>query len=396
MTPYEEARRLVLDGVVALPPVRLPVVDALGLVAAEEVVAVEQVPPFDNTAMDGFAVRASDTPGRLRVVGFLPAGGTAGVPVGPGEAVRIMTGAPMPNGADAVVMVERTTVEGDEVVVEEVPPGEAVRRAGSDVRPGDVVVGLGTALTPGHLGVLVSVGAVDVAVHPRPRVGVLSTGDELRGPGEPLGEGQIRDSNRPTLLSLVRENGFEPVDLGTVADDADAVEAAIRAGVERCDGVLTSGGVSMGDLDHVKAVLTRIGDPARWLQVAIKPAKPLSHAVVDGTPVLGLPGNPVSSMVSFELFARPVLRRLAGHPHDRLFRPPVAGVAGEALRRRSDGKVHFVRVAVEVDNGRLVARSAGGQGSHHLAAMAAADALAVLHDGDGVDLGEEIALLLLR
>lgn len=396
MTPLDEARRLVLDGVTALPATRMPLADAVGAVAAEPVVAADPVPPFDNTAMDGYAVRADDTPGRLRVVGFLAAGTASGVTVGPGEAVRIMTGAPMPPGADAVVMVERTATHGDEVEVGGVPEGEAVRRAGSDVRPGDVVLLPGTELTPGHLGVLVSVGAADVVVHRRPVVGVLSTGDELVDPGRRLGEGQIRDSNRPTLLGLVRESGFEAIDLGTVVDDPDAVERAIRDGVDRCDAVLTSGGVSMGDLDHVKAVLGRIGDPARWLQVAIKPAKPLSHALVGGVPVIGLPGNPVSSMVSFELFARPVLRRLAGHPDHRLHRPAVVGVAADGLRRRPDGKTHLVRVAVTVEEGRYVARSAGGQGSHQLTAMAAADALAVLPDGEGVPAGSDVALLLLR
>jgi molybdopterin molybdotransferase len=341
-------------------------------------------------------VRAVDTAGapvELDVVGFIAAGSAGGVPVGPGQAARIMTGAPMPPGADAIVMVECTEDLGERVRIGiEVEVGTAVRPAGDDLQPGDAVVDAGTVLTPAHLGLLATVGRSTVRVVRRPRVGVLSTGDELVDGDAPLGPGQIRDSNRPTLLALVRQAGFDAVDLGTARDDEATITAAIQGAVRTCDALITSGGVSMGDLDYVKVVLDRIGD-MRWMQIAIRPAKPLAFGTVHGRPVFGLPGNPVSSAVSFELFARPGLRKLAGH--STLLRPPVTAAAGEALDRRPDGKVHFVRVVATVDAGRYVVRSAGGQGSHQLAGLAAANALAVLPDGDGVAAGGAVEVLLL-
>jgi molybdenum cofactor synthesis domain-containing protein len=399
----EEAQAHVLSRVPGpLPAEPAPVDPGLaGRVAAAEVVAGEAVPPFANSAMDGFAVRAVDTeaaPVVLRVTTTTLAGHGPAGEVGPGEAVRIMTGAPVPPGADAVVPVERTAPEGDDKVrIDAVAAvGEHVRGAGEDVRAGDVVLTPGTALTAGHVGVLRTIGVAAVPVVRRPRVGVLSTGDELvEDPGAVLEPGQIRDSNRATLLALVAAAGAEPVDLGLARDDAAAIEDGLRRGASSCDAVLTSGGVSMGVVDLVKEVLDDIGD-MRWMQIAIKPAKPFAFGVVGGTPVFGLPGNPVSSMVSFELLARPALRRLAGHPDDRLHRARVAAVAPNGLARRPDGKVHYARVVVSVgDGGRLVARSAGGQGSHQLSAMAAANALAVLPDGDGVPAGGDVGVLLL-
>jgi molybdenum cofactor synthesis domain-containing protein len=374
--------------------------------------AEASVPPFANTAMDGFAVRAADTAGapvRLRVVGTLPAGhDPAGLHVGPGEAVRIMTGAPLPDGADAIVMVERTSiVEGggdgvgagsDEVVeVEvEVPVGNHVRAAGEDLQPGQEVFPAFTTLTAGHLGVLASLGMRRVPVFPRVRVGVLSTGDELVDGPDELRPGQIRDSNRHTLLALLRDAGCEPVDLGLVRDDLDAVRSAITGALESCDALVTSGGVSMGDFDEVKKVLVDLGagDDA-WMQVAIKPAKPLAFAVVGEKPIFGLPGNPASSMVSFELFARPALRQLMGHPEPR--RPKLLAVADEALRRSPDGKLHLVRVQGRFakEDGRLHVRSAGGQGSNLLGSMARANALALVPDGDGIEAGGDVQVLLL-
>ena len=370
--------------------------DALGRVLAEPVVAGHDVPPFANTAMDGYAVRAADTVGapvRLDVVGTLSAGSAPDVEVGPGQAVRIMTGAPMPAGADAVVMVERTSTSDDRSVVTietAASPGDHVRRAGDDISAGQTVFEPGDELTPGHLGVLASLGFERVRVVPPARVGVLSTGDELVAGPAPLRPGQIRDSNRPTLLALVQETGCVPVDLGTVGDDEAAIRKAVEDGLARCDALVTSGGVSVGDFDYVKAVLTALtlDGPGRmdWWQVAVRPAKPLAFGVVGGKPVFGLPGNPVSSMVSFELFARPALRRMTGHR--QVLRPEVVAVADEPLRRRPDGKVHLVRVvATHGDDGRLHVRSSGGQGSHLLRAMAMANALAVLPDGDGVEAG---------
>jgi molybdenum cofactor synthesis domain-containing protein len=289
-------------------------------------------------------------------------------------------------------MVERTRTDGDVVVVEEeAAVGDHVRRAGDDLRPGQVVVDAGTVLGPAHLGVLASLGYERVPVFPRPRVGVLSTGDELVVGHVDLRPGQIRDSNRPTLLALARQSGFTAVDLGLVADDEVAIAAAVERGLTTCDALVTSGGVSVGDFDYVKAVLDRLGTMRSW-QVAIKPAKPLAFGVVAGKPVFGLPGNPVSSMVSFELFARPALRRMGGHRE--LFRPQIEAVAEEALERRPDGKLHLARVTARRDErGRLLVRPVGGQGSHQLAAAAQADALALLPDGDGVAAGAPVRVM---
>lgn len=376
----------------------MPVPDALGLVLAEPVTATEAVPPFANTAMDGFAVRAADTAGapvQLDVVETIAAGHAPAVEVGPGQASRIYTGAPMPAGADAVVMVERTEAVGDQRVrVDlEVTAGDHVRPAGDDLTPGTTVFEPGTVLGAGHLGVLCSVGVEAVLAHRRLTVGVVSTGDELVEGARPLQPGEIRDANRRTLLALAGQAGCDVVDLGIVADTDAAITAAIRRGVAECDAVLTSGGVSMGDIDLVRVVLDRIGD-MRWMQVAIKPAKPFAFGLVDDVPVFGLPGNPVSSMVSFELFGRPALRAAMGHTD--LDRPIVLAVADEDLTRRVDGKTHFARVAAaHGSDGRVHVRSAGGQGSHQLSAMAAANALAVLPDGEGVAAAGDVEVLLL-
>jgi molybdopterin molybdotransferase len=294
----------------------------------------------------------------------------------------------MPVGADAVAMVEWTTVEGDCVCIDrEVSEGDAVRGAGEDLQPGDLVFEAGVELTPGHLGVLASIGRYEVEVVARPKVGVFSTGDELIEGSQELGPGQIRDSNRHTLIALVERDGFEAVDLGMIPDDEAAIEAAVRRGVGECDALVTSGGVSMGDYDYVKAVLSRIAD-MRWMQVAIKPAKPLAFGLVDGTPVFGLPGNPVSSMVSYELFARPGIRKMSGH--SVLHRPRLSGVSGQAWTRGPDGKTHFVRTRIDAGDGTFRVISAGGQGSHQLTAMAGADALAVLPDGPGAAAGDDL------
>ena len=395
MIDVESARRVILAACPVLAPRPLPLLEALGCVTAGPVVAGHDVPSFTNSAMDGFAVRALDTPGTLEVVATTPAGAPPAAGVGPGQAVRIMTGAAVPPGADAVVMVERTSPAGEAKVAIEVAAstGEHLRLPGEDLRAGQVLFEPGTELAPGHLGALASVGTETVEVVPPARVGVLSTGDELvSGPGA-LRPGQIRDSNRPMLLALVAQAGCVPVDLGTAPDDEAAISAAIERGVAECDAILTSGGVSVGDFDYVKTVLDRLGQ-MHWWQVAVKPAKPLAFGGVGGMPVFGLPGNPVSSLVSFELFARPALRQMTGHRE--LFRPEVPAVADEPLRRRPDGKLHLVRVVASTDEeGRVHVRSSGGQGSHLLRAMALANALALLPDGDGVDAGDTVKAMLL-
>jgi molybdenum cofactor synthesis domain-containing protein len=403
LLPLAEARAWVLAERRALEPRRLALRDALGCVTAAPVVARDAVPPFANTAVDGYALRACDVesvPATLAVVGTVLAGCYRDAPVGPGEAVRIMTGAPMPPGADAVCMVEWTSSSADGSLVtiaRRVVAGEAVRRAGEDVTAGQEVFPAGTTLTPGCLGVLAGLGETAVLAHPRPRVGVLSTGDELYEGLDPLPKGAIRDTNRAALLALVEQSGFAAVDLGVVRDDDAALRNALLDGAARCDALLSSGGVSVGDRDVVKSVLAEISEGTmRWMQVAVRPAKPFAFGEIgpDATPVFGLPGNPVSAMVSFELYARPALRKMAGH--ERLGRPQVLAVADEPLRRRPDGKLHLQRVvAAHGPDGRVHVRSAGGQGSHQLHAMALANALALLPDGDGAVVGGTVQVMLL-
>ena len=396
-----DAQAHVLGACTALPPVTAPLADALGRVTAAPLRALEDVPPFINTAVDGFAVRAADTiaaPVILSVVGTIAAGAAPDVPVGEGEAVRIMTGAPVPDGADAIVMVEDTEPvdDGGKVrVTRSVRVGDALRHIGDDVRVGDLLFPAGTVVRPAMLGVLASVNHRSLEVYPPARVAVLSTGDELVSDGGPLRPGQIRESNKTMLLGAVGEAGCEIVDLGVVRDDEDALEEVLRTAARDCDAVVTSGGVSMGDYDVVKAVLSRIAD-MRWMQIAIKPAKPFAFGLLDGTPVFGLPGNPVSSIVSFELLARPALRKMMGHGPATAGRPAVLAVADEGLPRRPDGKVHFQRVhgAFGAD-GRWHVRSTGPQGSHQLAATAVANGLAVVGDGDGVAAGGDVEVLLL-
>lgn len=403
----DEARAWVVGNCTPRPIVDVPLADALGCVLAEPVVSTEAVPPFANTAMDGYAVQAADTIGApidLEVIGTIPAGAEPNVTVRSGTAVRIMTGAAMPPGADAVVpveKVERTSPEATSVrILATATSGDCVRPAGEDVGAGQPLFDPGTELTPGHLGVLASIGATTVRARRRLRVGVLSTGDELIAAPTPLRIGQIRDSNRHTLLGLVSRLGMEPVNLGLARDDVDEIETKVLEAVASCDALVTSGGVSMGDFDFVKAVLDRLsqaqGTPMRWMQIAIKPAKPLAFGVIRGVPVFGLPGNPVSCMVSFELFARPGLRRMLGHPSERQEHQPILGVADEDLRRSPDGKTHFARVRADFGaDGRLHVRSSGGQSSNLLRAMADANALAVLPDGPTIAAGSPVHVLVL-
>jgi molybdopterin molybdotransferase len=407
--PLAEAQQRILGAIAPLPPRGVPLADARGLVLAREVIAGEMVPPFSNTAMDGFAVRAADTAGaspaspvELRIVGEVAAGYAPTNAVGVGEAIRIMTGAPIPGGADAIVMVEETRANGGTVaVLRDATVGDHVRHAGGDLQIGQPVFAPGTVLTPAHLGVLASLDVAEVWCHPRPRVGVCSTGDELVVAG-PLAPGLIRDSNRPMLLAVLAEAGCDAVDYGIAPDNEETLTATITRAVDECDALVTSGAVSMGDYDFVKVVLERLaaerpGSTYDWMKIAIKPAKPLAFAAIGGVPVFGLPGNPVSSRVSFELLARPALRRLAGH--SRVLPEMVFAVAATPLRRRPDGRVHFDRVQVRYEaagaSGGYVCERSGVQASNVLSGMAAATGLAVLADGEGADAGETVPVILL-
>jgi molybdenum cofactor synthesis domain-containing protein len=394
-----DAQGVVLGACSPLTPVETVATDAVGLVLADDVAAGEDVPPFANSAVDGYAVIAGDTtaaPVELIVAGELAAGAPPPTaPLAPGQTFRIMTGAPIPRGADAVVMVEDSELLDAEKVRlnSAVGSGTSVRAAGDDVRRGDVVFRAGTVVTPAVLGVLASINAQSVRAYPPARVAVMSTGDELVTDGGPLAPGQIRETNQTMLAPLLRASGCIVRTFGVVPDDEATLERTLRTAAESADAIVTSGGVSMGDYDVVKAVLGRIAE-MHWMQVAIKPAKPFAFGTIDEVPVFGLPGNPVSSFVSFELLARPALRRMMGHTEP--FRPTVRAVADSGLRRRPDGKIHLVRViATFGDDGRLHVEPVSAQGSHQLAATALANALAVVEDGDGISPGADVPTMLL-
>ena len=406
MTPLHDVRTMVLAACAVGAPVQVTRQVAAGLVLASDVVSGENVPPFANTAVDGYAVRSSDlhtVPVELHVVGELAAGAAPSIAVAPGTAIRIMTGAPLPEGCDAVVMVEDTERVGSDSVRihKSVPAGSAFRLAGSDVAIGDTVIAAGTQVTPMVEGVLASVNAKTVSVYPRISVGVISTGDELVDDGSALQIGQIRESNRLMLLRLVAEAGATPVDLGIIRDDEPALEHALRTAVNErsCDVIITSGGVSMGDYDVVKAVLSRIAN-MQWFQIAMKPAKPFAFGTLANdrgvnVPIFGLPGNPVSSLMSFELIARPALRNMMGFGAAS-HRPEVMAITDEDIVRHEDGKIHFDRVrAAWGSDGRVHVRRTGAQGSHQLASTSVANALIAVPDGNGLRTGDEVVVTFL-
>ncbi len=411
---------------------RLGLLEALGRVLVEDVPADIPIPPFDNTSMDGYAVRAADVatatashPITLRVLGEVAAGHVAERPSGPGEAYRILTGAPLPAGADAIVPYEHTDGRGfggwsgseapaigerEVRIFRAVEAGENVRYAGEDQRPGQVVVRAGAIVRPAEVGVLASLGRTQAWVYRRPRVAVLSTGDEVVPVDQRLGPGQIRNANSWALLALIRHYGGQPIDLGIAPDRPEAVRERLLAGVAQgADLLLTSGGVSMGDRDVVKGVLKEEGEIAFW-SIDLRPGKPLAFGRLRGVPILGLPGNPVSSMVTFELFARPALLRLAGQRHWR--KVELQAQALQPITNRS-GRENFMRGVVArrdapsgTPDGRpggaadgasdWVVRLTGEQGSGILTSMARANALVRIPKArTRVEAGEHVTVLML-
>ncbi len=419
MISVEEARQRILAHVTALEAAATPLLDAPGQVLAVDVRGGFNIPPLDNTAMDGYAVRAQDTEGAtpetprtLRVVGYLPAGSIFDGEVGPGDAVRIMTGAPMPRGADTIVPFEETDEQDDEhrelhwkshprdrVRIDVTArPGANIRRAGEDVREGDLVLRAGTVIGPAQVGVLASLGLAEVQAIRRPRVAVLSTGDELLRPGQPLEPGKIYDSNAYGLAAQVRSYGGVPLMLEIAADTVEALTARIHEGIADADMLVTSAGVSRGDFDIVKDVLAREGEVDFWT-VRMKPGKPLAFGLfrADGgrtVPHLGLPGNPVSAMMTMELFGRPAIFTMLGKPQ-AWERPVVRAVSADRIAN-SDGRRFYARAVVTFEHGRYIARLSGRQGSGVLTSMAFANGYAVCpEDVAVIEAGEECDVILI-
>lgn len=396
-----EALAAVLAEVEPLGAETVFALDALGRVLAEPVVSDRSLPPADNSAMDGWALRAADAaaarpeaPAALRIAYEVAAGGAAPRALGPGEAARIFTGAPIPPGADTVVRQEDAAREGASVRIRVAPaPGDHVRRAGEDVRAGDTVLGPGTRLGPAQLGVLASLGRTVVSVAARPRVAILSGGDELVEPDGDPGGGRIVASNSWTLSAQCRELGAEPRYLGIARDDPADLERRLRAGL-RADVLVSSAGVSVGDRDHVRDVLAVLGCRLIFWGVRMKPGYPLVFGRFDPGPlVFGLPGNPVSALVTFEEFVRPALLRMLGHA--AIFRPRLVARAAHALRKPA-GRLHFVRVVLERRDGAVWARETGNQSSGVLTSAARAHGLLVFPaEATAIAAGEEAVVQVL-
>ena len=409
MLSVEDARAQMLDGLTPLATEEVTLEDALHRVVADTIVSQTTLPPWDNSAMDGFAVRSSDLarPATLRVIGEVAAGAAPSVTVESGTTVRILTGAQIPTGSDAVVPVEDTDaapgvadLPAAVAIRKAVTAGAHIRRAGSDLRAGQRILDPGTELTPAALAVAAAGGHATLPVHGRPRVAVLATGDELVAAGATLGAAQIPDSNTPGLLAAARDAGADTRSLGIARDTFESVRAALLEGLAWADVIVASGGVSVGAHDVVKDAFASVGRIDLW-RIAVQPGKPLAfgRALATGRTgdvlLFGLPGNPVSSLVTFELFVRPVLRRLAGHA-DVIGRETVTATLNDAVRK-APGRRAFIRVRLEHDGASWRASLAGGQESHMLSALAAADGLAIIPETvDSVAAGTTVEVLRLR
>jgi molybdopterin molybdotransferase len=383
---FEQARERILN---AIAPItarqRLALRDALGRILAEDIISPLDVPPATNSAMDGYAVIAEDLPAtgtaRLRIAGQALAGQPYGGQVARGECIRIMTGAVMPEGADSVVIQEDVSLDGEQIVVGTGHrAGQNIRLAGEDLARGAVALARGHRIKPADLGLLASLGFAEVDVYRRPRVAFLSTGDELRGVGTPLAAGEIYDSNRYTLFGALERLGMEVHDMGVVPDEPGALEAAFRQAARRNDVVISTGGVSVGEADHTRVILDRLGKVAFW-RIAIRPGRPLAFGHIDNALFFGLPGNPVAVMVTFYQLAQPALLRLAGAASITRRRFRVKAL--EALRKRP-GRTEFQRGRLETGpDGTLGVRLTGAQGSGILRSMSVGDCFVVLEDERG-------------
>ncbi|MCX5887636.1 MAG: molybdopterin molybdotransferase MoeA [Proteobacteria bacterium] len=400
MISVEEALKLILDTTPLLGMEKVDIITALGRVIGENIYSPSDIPPFDNSAMDGYAVKSEDTKGAsknhpavLTVIEDLPAGYVAKGKIKKGEAIRIMTGAPLPQGADSVVMVEETEASGDKVkIFNEAETNQHIRKAGEDVKKGELVIPQGTVLRPAAIGMLASLKRSFVSVYQRPLVSILCTGDELVDVDGELKAGQIVSSNSYTLASQVNECGGILLLLGIARDRKDELEQKFREGL-RADVIISSAGVSVGDYDLVKGVLQDLGMEMKFWKVAMRPGQPLAFGTIGGKPTFGLPGNPVSSMVSFEQFVRPYLLKMQGHT--RIFRPVIEAIWQEEFVKKTERK-YLVRCMVSKKEGMYIASSTGEQGSGILKSMVLANGLAIFpEEKEVIRAGEKVKVQLL-
>jgi molybdopterin molybdotransferase len=397
MITVRDAQQTVLKKIHRLKPEQVDLLGSLGRVVAEPIFAKRDQPPWDNSAMDGFAVSSRDigkTPVILKVIGEIAAGGLSRGPVKPGEAVRIMTGAPLPEGANAVVRIEDTDpLDGKKVkILRQVISGENVRNRGEDVTSGEMVISEGTLIGPAEVGMMASVGRAWVRVYRRPRVAILATGDELVDPGEQPEPHQIMNSNAYALAAQVTEAGGKPVLLGIARDEHKDLADKLEAG-RNTDVILISGGVSVGKYDFVKDVLSQMGVHLSFWKVAMKPGHPLVFGTLQSSSVYGLPGNPVSTMVTFEQFVRPALLKMAGH--EAIFRPTIRAVLKEPFHKK-DGKTHFVRAQVMKEEEMYFVRALRNQSSGVLSSMVRSNGLIIVSDTvQEISDGEKVLVQLL-
>ncbi len=397
MIPVHEALNRVMAHVAPLPVVERRFDEALGWVLAEDVKANEALPPFAASTVDGFAVVAADGAGKRDLIGEQFAGYDANLRIKPGMAARITTGAPIPSGADAVMMVE-WSMEEDKTVsfTQSVKSGDYIRPIGSDIALGQTILTAGTLLGAAEVGLLATMGMTSVPVHRRPLVGVMSTGDELVEPDETPGPGQIRDSNRFSLVASLHEAGADAVELGIAPDTKEDLQRFIKEGLTRCDALVTSGGVSMGELDLVKPLLEELGT-VHFGRVNTKPGKPVTFATVEGKPFFAMPGNPVSSLVSFEVFMRPALRKMSGYLPSVWQRPRVPAILAHKTRHTA-ARTEYQRAVLHFNPSarRFIARTTGSQQSSRLLSMVGANALVILPHGKAdFEAGEEVEALLI-
>ena len=394
MLSVEEARQQMLKTIPVLPTEKRDILSCADYVLAEALYAEENIPPFDNSAMDGYAVRAADVqnaseaePAVLTVVETIAAGYAPTKQVATGQASRIMTGAVMPEGADTVVMQEVTQQDGDEVkIFEGIDKTGNVRFTGESVAAGQQVMGKGKHLRPPEVAMLASLNRPEVTVYRKPTVAIIATGDELLLLGEPLEPGKIRESNRYGLYAQVEEAGGIPIDMGIAPDDEAEIERIFRAALAKADALITSGGVSVGEHDFVISVLERLGEVNFW-RVAMKPGKPQAYGIADGKPIFGLPGNPVSSLVVFELFVRPALLKMAGHIE--LLRPTFKAILSENITNK-DGRVNYMRAILTASDGQITAETTGPQGSGILHSLVLANGLITIPSGATLSAGETV------